>query len=83
MTERWRQFGFAIRLENPEWTDLGLTNVAETTREIDDPNHQGSKIVRYLYSDIVPFRAFVNTGTKDIMYATDKWDIGFNLGGDK
>lgn len=83
MTRRWMQFGFAIRIENPDWTALELTNVAETTREVEDPQHQGRMIRRYLYSEVAPFRAFINVGDYDRRANTDKWDIGFNLGGPK
>lgn len=82
-TKRWRQFGFAIRYENPKWTALELTNVAETTREVEDPQHQGRKIQRYIYSEVVPFKMFCLRGTKDARAQTDKWELGFEIGGVK
>lgn len=82
-TKRWRQFGFAIRYENPKWTALELTNVAETTREVEDPQHQGRKIQRYIYSEVVPFKMFCLCGTKDARAQTDKWELGFEIGGVK
>lgn len=58
-TKAHRLFGIAIRYTNPEFLEVwdGST-LAETTREIDDPNVSGRKIARYIYTEVTPFRVF-------------------------
>lgn len=58
-TKAHRLFGIAIRYTNPEFLEAwdGST-LAETTREIDDPNVSGRKIARYIYTEVTPFRVF-------------------------
>lgn len=74
-TKRCRLFGWAIRWTNPEflkiWDDT--TTLAETTRMIEDPNHQGRMVPRYIYSQVAPFRVFC------LPDVDSKWTLGIQL----
>lgn len=67
-----RLFGIAIRYPNPEFAEYSTGTAAETTREIEGET-QGSKIKRYIYTDVTPIRLHVNTDSNGY------WRIGFQL----
>ncbi len=79
-------FGFAVRVPNPAFTAAvdpeHTTGLVDSTRQIEDPDHPGHYIQRYIYSETVPFRAFCLMGQDGPLIpgpATLKWDIGFRL----
>lgn len=86
--EKWRtmtrviaQFGIAIRRVNPEFLEHynPQQTLAKTTRQISYLDGAVRKTVdRYLYSEVVPLRCFINKGLlAGTSYTT--WHLGFRL----
>lgn len=53
-------FGIAVRYPNPAFAALVNGELAETTRAINDANH--NLVPRYIYTDVAPIRVHVGTG---------------------
>lgn len=86
--EKWRtmtrtiaQFGIAIRRVNPEFLEHynPQQTLAKTTRQISYLDGAVRKTVdRYLYSEVVPLRCFINIG--ELAGNNDRtWHLGFRL----
>ena len=86
--EKWRimtrtiaQFGIAIRRVNPEFLEHynPQQSLAKTTRQISYLDGSVRKTVdRYLYSEVVPLRCFINIGEL-AGYNYKTWHLSFKL----